>query len=208
MYTLQKHSRWYVYELIDGRSGEVFYVGKGCGARMHDHEKDAANGVRSRKAARICEILAAGSQVEKRQIAFFWDEQAAYDHETDHIEFFGLASLTNVLPGGQKAWERRRDERAARKPRKPFDVVDTVISMAGHFAYWLVHTNGGRDKVTLHFEGGDPRETKVRNEIAQLAWLKLYPEMWAKACASLADRPRLAQAFRSYGISLADAEAA
>ena len=32
---------YYVYELVDPASGEVFYVGRGVGERAYAHEKEA-----------------------------------------------------------------------------------------------------------------------------------------------------------------------
>jgi hypothetical protein len=200
--TLESLSRWYVYELVDGRSGDVFYVGKGTGDRMHAHEKQAPKTPHSKKSARILSIQSSGSSVVKRQVACFWDEQAAYDFETDHIEWFGLQNLTNVLPGGQTAWTRRVAERAKRKPSKAINPVDIVISIAGHVAYWLLVTNGGKRKARLVFEGGDPEMARIRTEIAEAAFNRLLPDLWARATGCVADLPRLIQAFRKYGIEL------
>ena len=38
--------KYYVYELIDPRNGEVFYVGKGSGKRAYKHERAVMNGNR------------------------------------------------------------------------------------------------------------------------------------------------------------------
>ena len=201
MSNLQRSSRWYVYELVDSRDGIVFYVGKGCGSRIDHHEKEALRGVRSRKTAKINEIRASGADVQKRQVAYFWDEQAAYDHETDHIEHFGLERLTNVLPGGQTAWDRRRTERASRK-LVPFCPVDAVVRLAGHFAFWLVKTDAGRIQNSLVFTDNGQGLAKFRNAIADIAWRKMFPELWAKAIARPEDWPRLAKAFRGFGLEL------
>ena len=199
--SMQRRARWYVYELLDGRTGDVFYVGKGCGNRMFSHEKDARQGTRSRKLDKIRAIKADGSQVVAQQVAFFWDEQAAYDHETDHIESYGLCNLTNVLPGGQKAWERRQVERAARRG-KVLSAVEIVLQIAGYVAYWLRATNGGKAIIVPVFEGGDPRLTKARNQIAKTAWSELMPDLWKRAIASRSDWPKLSSTFLKYGIEL------
>jgi hypothetical protein len=49
-------SRFFVYDLIDPRNDEVFYVGKGTKNRPYEHAKYAKAGVRSRKCNRIREI--------------------------------------------------------------------------------------------------------------------------------------------------------
>lgn len=91
---------FYVYELIDPRNGQVFYVGKGRGNRLDAHEKEARAGRISRKCDVIRSIEAAGLAVSKRKIGSFDDEQEAYDREAELVEEYGLAQLTNVVPGG------------------------------------------------------------------------------------------------------------
>lgn len=95
---------FYVYELIDPRYGVVFYVGKGSGKRIDQHEKDAKRGERSRKCDLIREIEAQGKKIKKQQVVMFFDEQDAYDYETELINSYGLETLTNVIAGGQTAW--------------------------------------------------------------------------------------------------------
>ena len=91
---------YYVYELVDPRDGKPFYIGKGKGERMHQHEREAARGVYSRKCERIREIVAAGMKVEKSVLARYAIETDAYDAERLLIEQIGLENLTNVVPGG------------------------------------------------------------------------------------------------------------
>jgi hypothetical protein len=93
--------RFYVYALIDPRNGQTFYIGKGQGARMHHHEREARSGRLSRKCDRIREIWAAGLEVEKRKVEQFDCEQSAYDYEEQLIEEIGLANLTNLVHGGR-----------------------------------------------------------------------------------------------------------
>lgn len=87
---------YYVYTLSDPRTGTVFYVGKGKGGRIDQHEREALRGVRSPKCDRIREIQAAGLQIIKAKVARFASERAAYAHESQLIN--SLPGLTN---GGQ-----------------------------------------------------------------------------------------------------------
>jgi hypothetical protein len=116
--------KWYVYELVDPRTDTVFYVGKGTGNRMHNHEREAAKGVCSEKTSRINEITCAGLNVGKRKVAVFWDEQAAYDHEADRIVDYGLESLTNAIPGGGTAWDRKHEP----KPEEIIPLYDWLVA--------------------------------------------------------------------------------
>lgn len=91
---------YFVYELVDPRCGSVFYVGKGKGARPHQHERDARKGVTGRKCDRIREIIDAGNSPEIRIVKRFADELEAYAEEALHIASIGIANLTNVCIGG------------------------------------------------------------------------------------------------------------
>lgn len=147
--------RWYVYELIDPRSGTVFYVGKGTGNRMHQHEKDAARRVCSKKTRLIKELLDANLEVQKRQVAFFCDEQEAYDAETDWIESIGLENLTNVLPGGQKAWVERVRKRAKRAEVKRAKADDSPnwLDLLGRIAWVVKVSDGLKNEFSLTHSG-------------------------------------------------------
>lgn len=102
---------FYVYELIDPRTGRVFYVGKGKGNRINHHETEARKGRLSRKCDLIRQIEADGLTIEKRKVKRFEIEDEAYEYEAELIEHYGLRNLTNVVPGG---WGR-----ASGPPRPP-----------------------------------------------------------------------------------------
>ena len=112
---------FYVYTLTDPRTATVFYVGKGSGRRIHDHEADARRGVHSAKCDRIRSIWADGLSVRASVVSRHEDENEALDAEYELIESIGLAALTNVLPGGRlgvEAYMARAAERSKRVLRK------------------------------------------------------------------------------------------
>lgn len=90
----------YVYELIDPRDGAVFYVGKGTGGRMHDHEADvrAGRGQNPAKCERISAILAAGLRVQCAVVSRHDTDEEAFAAERAHMAKF--SALTNMRPGG------------------------------------------------------------------------------------------------------------
>lgn len=91
---------YYVYDLVDPRDGRVFYVGKGKGNRLHHHVREAVNGKRSAKCARIREIRAEGLSHDAVIVSRYWDEQEALDAEASRIAEIGLHNLTNIMPNG------------------------------------------------------------------------------------------------------------
>lgn len=95
---------FYVYELIDPRDGQVFYVGKGKRDRANAHEREALRGKHSRKCRKIREIIAARHSVTVRKVKYFTSENAAYKFEERHIKSIGLGNLTNVAAGGRGGW--------------------------------------------------------------------------------------------------------
>ena len=115
---------YYIYKLVDPRTGEPFYIGKGKGNRIDAHEKEARRGVHSRKCHQIHDIWRSGHQVKKEVIQRYRLETEAYAAEKALIEQIGLNRLTNVYPGGiyfkdrkviQKVIDSRITEKELRK---------------------------------------------------------------------------------------------
>lgn len=87
--------RYYVYALVDPRDAQPFYIGKGTGDRMYQHDKEARLGLQTPKCIRIRDIWAAGADVERRTIGWFSDNRAAHRFETETIDDIGRRNLTN-----------------------------------------------------------------------------------------------------------------
>jgi hypothetical protein len=125
---------FYVYRLIDPRSGLAFYVGKGQNGRAWQHEKDVRAGnvaVNPRKCSIISDILNAGFCVQVEIAGVFDDEVEALDLEFKLVE--ANPTLTNVMPGGigptwvdspfraqkrREAYERKRKRLVAERNRR------------------------------------------------------------------------------------------
>ena len=74
-----EYDTWFVYELIDPRSKAVFYIGKSATPRERlSHHKRSPE---SSAYDRICEIRAAGHEVEQYIIGRFNTEAEAFDYE-------------------------------------------------------------------------------------------------------------------------------
>lgn len=116
--------KFYVYNLIDPRNGEVFYVGKGAGHRVKQHVRDAVSGrvTNRHKHRRIMEILDDGDTVIERIVADFDTERDAYKFERTRIREL-KEQLTNISHG-TKSTEEVAPDRARHwlTKIKPFDV--------------------------------------------------------------------------------------
>jgi hypothetical protein len=207
MATLEKDARWYVYALSDPRDGAVFYVGKGCRDRMHQHEREAAKPETrySKKIDRIRAIVAEGCEVQKQMLAKFWDEQAAYDHETDLIDEIGLANLTNVLPGGQKAWDRRRQERATRRRKeKPVAPMHEQLSngadeLISRFAEWF--KAGGHKGQKFGFTALNP-VYRFHAKLSAYVYNEFMPTMWQHIKQDEQALSVLRERIRQFGVEI------
>lgn len=85
--------RYYVYALIDPRDESTFYIGKGVGRRVFDHEKQARKDGGA-KAQRIKEIWLAGLEVKRVYLAWFDSEHTALKFEEAQIR--STSGLTNI----------------------------------------------------------------------------------------------------------------
>lgn len=92
---------YYVYHLIDPRTNQVFYVGKGVGDRVARHERDAMHPKLSysSKEQRIRDIWSEGGTVKRKLVRKFDCESEALNFERKEIERIGRHRLTNVRRG-------------------------------------------------------------------------------------------------------------
>lgn len=89
---------WYVYTYAYP-DGSVFYVGKGCHARIEYHEREAQRGCECEKCCTIRQIWQSGQPVQKRIVYETLDEQAAFKQEQRLIDILGRENLTNRRGG-------------------------------------------------------------------------------------------------------------
>ena len=86
----------YTYAFPDGT---VFYVGKGCNARIDEHEREARSDCACEKCGTIRQIWKEGHPVQKRIVFETFKEHEALDHEHLLIQTYGLTNLTNIKQG-------------------------------------------------------------------------------------------------------------
>lgn len=95
---------FYVYGLIDPRTDKVFYIGKGTGNRVFEHEKESLSNPDSDKLKlkTISEIVSEGLEVKKIIINSNLTENEAFAAEASLINIFNYISdieLTNIVAG-------------------------------------------------------------------------------------------------------------
>jgi hypothetical protein len=198
--------KWYVYELVDPRSNTVFYVGKGTKDRILDHEREAKRGVCSEKTNKINEILASKNEVGKRKVAYFCDEQAAYDHETEVIASYGLDNLTNIMPGGQVAFNRRLGF-LRQKIETPKPLSDWFVENEGKaepvfsaFADWFrlgLHELDARVQITIKDE-----KYRFHAKLAESIYNGMIPTLWNAVQKCEKSMVAFAQRMKPYGIEV------
>lgn len=102
--TLSAINGYYVYALIDPRSNDVFYIGKGIGNRVFSHEAESGRSSESEKEKirRIQDIESNGFSVKRIMVNWGLSEQEAFAAEASLINLFNIVSdnrLTNIVAG-------------------------------------------------------------------------------------------------------------
>lgn len=93
---------YYVYCLVDPRTDEIFYIGKGKGNRVFEHVAAADNtDQESEKLEVIRSIQAEGLQVGHYIVRYGLAEDVALEVEAALIDCLGIEGLTNRVKGHQ-----------------------------------------------------------------------------------------------------------
>lgn len=99
--------KWYVYELRDPDTLDVFYVGKGSDHRVESHVADPLN----RKGLKIAELQRIGKKPLRIIVGRFEDERQAFAVEAVLIKWiYGKGRLTNIVQGHRHKFIRPRDQ--------------------------------------------------------------------------------------------------
>lgn len=120
--------KYYVYTLAYP-NGTVFYVGKGCGKRVAQHEKEALRGHTCPKCELIRSIWRSGGAVQRAIVFETENEQAALAHEMELIDSYGPDQLVNQRGG---YLFRSIPTRCIRPRRTPDDVFTGLLNQLFH----------------------------------------------------------------------------
>jgi len=115
----------YVYGLFDPRNDDLFYIGKGTGSRMYNHENVVRReGICSTNnydlTNKIKNIINSGNDIEYKIFVEEIDEDAAYEIEKKKINEVGLDNLCNLTKGGRgcSGIERIREKQSKATKRR------------------------------------------------------------------------------------------
>jgi hypothetical protein len=121
-----KEKLYYVYELIDPRNNQIFYIGKGYNNRMYYH----FNTVKYNKKLhnkhlynKLIQLITENLQPIYKKIFETYNEGDAYDFERQRISEIGLENLCNVIPGGN-GWLNGDIEKARQNTKNLWDNVE------------------------------------------------------------------------------------
>lgn len=95
-----KPKQFYVYTLSKP-DGSVFYIGKGKGLRIGDHEREARRGHICYKCNTIRKIWSEGGAIIKKIVFETDNEQDAFAKEIELIEAHDTSTLCNMTLGGE-----------------------------------------------------------------------------------------------------------
>lgn len=153
---------WYVYLLCDPDTEEPFYVGKGAGRRIDQHERSFLDG-NIEKHRIIHQIQEQGKQVLKKKIAEFAEEQDAYIYEWVTINMY-RERIVNMRPGGNRIRNAlpvkkqplvnlkhlaRKEYISIREVAKTFNVAQSTIYSYIKFYGLKIHKFRGRAVLSL-----------------------------------------------------------
>jgi excisionase family DNA binding protein len=153
-----KRQLYYVYTLTRP-NGEVFYVGKGTGDRIDQHEHEAELGYRTEKCDVIRQIWSEGGQVVKRKVYETTVERDALLYEWSLLNLvYGRENLTNQSSGHEQT-------SPAVKP-----LVEEQGEVYLTFEETLKYLGVTRDTLDRYAKAG--RLTKYRRGLARRVYFK------------------------------------
>lgn len=116
MGTTDSTPRFYVYVLARP-NGKPFYVGKGRGKRVFEHDSEARNGCDCHKCRVIRKIWRNGGSIQRYIMFETDDEQEAFAYEIELIAMYGQRTLANKTNGGDGMSGSTPEQRAAHSKR-------------------------------------------------------------------------------------------
>lgn len=173
LYRMKQLNKYYVYYLIDPVTNLPFYVGKGFGNRMYNHEKSVLSGRIPNNNGylfnKINKILKECGYIKYHKIIDDIDENSALLKEIEEIKKIGrsdlkLGSLCNLTDGGEgvsglKFSEKTKEKMSLKR--------NNWIEIHGHSFLGKHHSESSKKKISekniLRFKDPKNRELVSKN---------------------------------------------
>lgn len=174
--------KYYVY-ILARPDGSVFYVGKGSGKRIHQHEQEAERGCSCHKCNVIRKTWRSGSEIQKSIVFHTDSEQAALSYEIELIRYYGRENLTNLTDGGDGASGRAISEEGrlrigeANRRREHSLLSRIKKSVAG---FGRRQSDETREKIR-NWHIGKVHSEETRARIAEASKGRITPEITERA---------------------------
>jgi hypothetical protein len=150
-------------------------------------------------------------EVKRQIVAYFWDEQAAYDHEAERIASYEY--ITNVVggPSGRfvgpmpqltNAMKYKNYELPQKRELTIETALQTLLMRLDLLAFYFMATKGNLKKVTLDIGENPNIATKIYKMCSEGVYNTIYPMCIKKVIDSPTDWKKVQDALLPYGVIL------
>ncbi len=151
---MAKRLKYYIYGLVDSRTGEIFYIGKGQGNRMYQHVADWENNriTNAKKFEKIGEVERGFERVGYAIFHRTNNEDHAFMAEKKYIKLIGRENLTNISGGVEPQSEKDRvgylnllmrlKENNEFRSKHYFWLRSHIVKAVESFGYDTIEVNG------------------------------------------------------------------
>lgn len=178
------HAKYYVY-ILARPNGKPFYVGKGAGNRIYEHDGEARKGHKCHKCNVIRKIWKQGGEFQRYIVLTTDDEQEAFAHERELIALYGRENLCNLTDGGEGCSGRQVSAETREKMRKARKGVPSPLRGSKQSPEWVRNRSAA-----LRGRKESPEVVEAKRQRALGTKQNLSPEQRAAKAAQIRQHGR------------------